>query len=113
MKTLGLALIIFMLFLSSIAQKIDPRNTGNAPINFYGRVVDQSDQPIAGVKVEVDVVTGYLKAANEIGQKVDVISLLSDSEGRFVLDNTNGMSIQFSSITKEGYKLSPKQVKRS
>jgi len=113
MKRPAFASIAFVLALPLIAQTIDPRKTGNVPITFYGKVIDQSNQPVVGAKVDGYVVTGYLKAPREIGQKVNVVSLVSDSEGKFALENTNGMSIQISSIDKEGYKLSPKQVKTS
>jgi hypothetical protein len=113
MKRLAFASIAFVFAFPLIAQTIDPRTTGNVPITFYGKVIDQSNQPVVGAKVDGYVVTGYLKTPREIGQKVDFISLVSDSEGKFALESTNGMSIQISSIDKEGFKLSPKQVKTS
>src|SRR5580704_15398971 len=111
MKTFFFVLLTLTFSPSVVAQTIDPRKTGNVPITFYGKVIDQSNQPVVGAKVDGYVVTGYLKTPREIGQKVDFVSLVSDSEGKFALENTNGMSIQISSVDKEGYKLSPKQVK--
>lgn len=113
MKTLPFAMLTLASAFSLIAQTEDPHKTGNVPITFYGKVVDQSNQPVAGVKVEVGILVGYLKSPQEYDQKLDAASLVTDAAGHFVLEDVKGSSIQFNSITKDGYKLSPKQVKQT
>jgi hypothetical protein len=93
------------------AQTEDPHKTGNVPIVFYGKVVDQSNHPVANVEVGLGILVGYLNSKQEFKQKVENTSLVTDGEGKFVLDNKNGSSIQFNSIVKDGYRLSLKQAK--
>jgi len=42
-----------------MAQAEDPHVTGNVPIAFYGKVVDQNNQPVSDVKVRLEVRVGY------------------------------------------------------
>jgi hypothetical protein len=93
------------------AQTEDPHKTGNVPITFYGKVIDQNNQPVPDVRVEVRILEGYEKSPGEYKQKVDNTSLVTDVGGQFVLDNVNGSYIEFNSIAKDGYQLSPRQTK--
>jgi hypothetical protein len=111
MKIFILALLSIALSVPLVAQTEDPHKAGNVPISFYGKVVDQSNQPVADVKVEMGILSGYLKSPQEFKQKVTNAALLTDADGRFALENASGSSIQLNAITKDGYKLSPKQAK--
>ncbi len=100
------------LFRASLTAQIeDPHITGNVPITFYGRVVDQNNHPVPGVKVRLEVRVGYFTSPTTGRERWDPVSLETDADGNFVLSNTNGSFIQFTSIGKDGYKLLPKQVK--
>jgi hypothetical protein len=46
MKTFDIVLIAFFLPAILSAQTIDPRKTGNVPITFYGKLVDQNNEPV-------------------------------------------------------------------
>jgi hypothetical protein len=86
--------------------------TGNATINFYGRVVDQDGKPLAGAHVGVSVSVGYLPSPGALGMKDEKSTQLTDANGNFILTDANGHSLKIESIDVHGYKLSEK-VKRS
>jgi hypothetical protein len=79
-------------------------SVANVPIVFYGKIVDQNDQPVEGVHVEA-VVYGW----NVIGLMQHVARaktniLYSDSQGKFVVSGMNGESLSFH-FEKEGHEL--------
>jgi hypothetical protein len=94
---------------SSLAQigVADPV-TGNAAINFYGRVVDQDGQPISGAKVALRVLVGYLHSPTELATRYDKTTNQTDVNGDFTLIGASGHSVEIESIDKSGYKLSDK-----
>ena len=82
--------------------------TGNAPIAFYGRVVDHVGKPIAGVEVIIDIRGATPDAATRIKMGQEKSTLHSDANGDFMLTGASGYSIKIESIRKDGYKLSDK-----
>jgi hypothetical protein len=90
------------------AQNEDPHLLGNAPITFYGKVVDENNQPVAGVQVRAEILVGYMVSPTQGGQRLDQISLTTDPDGKFTVDNVKGTSIRFNVIQKDGYQLSPR-----
>lgn len=68
---------------------------GRAPISFFGRVVDQDDQPLAGVSVEFSWTDLSAKGTSQA-------ATTSDSAGRFELLGRTGKSLSVK-VTKEGY----------
>ncbi|MGA2177636.1 MAG: carboxypeptidase-like regulatory domain-containing protein [Verrucomicrobiota bacterium] len=94
-----------------MAQAEDPHITGNVPIAFYGKVVDQNNRPVSDVKVCLEVRVGYYTSPTTGRERWDPISVETDAEGNFVLNNVMGGFVQFKTIEKEGYKLLPKQAK--
>jgi hypothetical protein len=103
------ALLLFSLLPTYLkAQTEDPRLLGNAPITFYGKVVDENNQPVAGVQVHAEIMLGYWISPTVGGQKFDHISLTTDADGKFIVDNLKGTSIRFNEIEKDGYQLSSK-----
>jgi hypothetical protein len=82
--------------------------TGNAPINFYGRVLDQDGEPLAGVKVTFDVRIAYPNAATGMRMGEEKSTPQSDANGNFTLTGMSGYSIKIESVEKIGYKLSDK-----
>jgi len=114
MKILAYFLFAIGMVAASPSQSEDnPHTTGNVPIFFYGKVIDQNNQPVAGVKIEALILQGYEKSPAEYKQKVQTNLLSTDASGNFVLENVKGSSIQLNFITKDGFKLLPKHEKRS
>ena len=102
---------VLMWLVPVFAQTDDSRLTGNVPITFYGRVVDQSNLPVQGVKINVQVREGHLTSASTGEQRWKPASLTTDANGDFSLNGASGNFLQFDSIVKEGYRLSPRQEK--
>jgi hypothetical protein len=80
--------------------------TGNASINFYGRVVDQDNKPIVGAKVYISTLVGYQSPSSDLGMREDKSNLESDTNGDFSLIASTGHSVRIDSIDKDGYELS-------
>jgi hypothetical protein len=66
------------------------------PIDFYGKVVDESNQPVAGA----DVAFNWDEVPNEKGSKKS--NTKSDSEGLFALHGARGPSLDVE-VGKQGY----------
>jgi hypothetical protein len=111
MKMLITTLAACLLPVALTAQVEDPHVTGNVPITFYGKVVDQNNQPVSDVKVRLEVRVGYFTSPTTGKERWDPVFLETDTNGNFVLDSVKGGFVQFTSIEKEGYKLLPAQVK--
>lgn len=79
----------------------------NRPSKFYGRILDQNDQPIAGVKVACDL--SYfgdllLPGLNPHNKKFE---RTTDNEGRFKVEDENGLSLELRLQPKEDYSFKP------
>ena len=83
----------------------------NVPINFWGKVVDQDDRPVAGVKISFFLRKGVELAPGIPSAKQEKITTETDGSGRFQLTDVRGDAISIDSMVKEGYELSPKVVK--
>jgi hypothetical protein len=85
----------------------------NMPIQFFGKIEDQNGVPVQGATVRVSV-TSYLEDASVQwatggGETVDqLIDLVTDESGYFVLNGVRGRSLDINSITKVGFKDVPK-----
>lgn len=85
----------------------------NKPIEFYGRVVDQNDAPIPGVKITLQI-----RAMKEAGFGVmadlfeDTV-VTSDTSGRFSLVDSKGSVLTVKALEKPGYDPSKKSTNRS
>jgi hypothetical protein len=88
-----------------IAQAEDPHVTGNVPITFYGKVVDQNSVPVAGAAVKLKVVTSHFETASTDEKEYP---LETDGNGSFTLTDAFGVSLFITSIQKPGYDLSKK-----
>jgi hypothetical protein len=83
----------------------------NVPVNFFGRVIDQDNNPIAGAKIVMGV------RHNEYSPLVGVSSsnpkkeILTDADGRFDWTDSKvtGDILGVGSITKDGYEAEPGQ----
>jgi hypothetical protein len=87
------------------AQQDEFHTTGNVPINFYGHVVDQNGDPVAGATVKLEAQANYFDE-NRSEQKP--YKLETDQNGGFSLIGAYGAIITVSSIEKEGFELSKK-----
>src|SRR5208282_3750798 len=100
--------LMFSLFfncLFPIAMMAQLRTPENIPIVFYGRVIDQDSQPLAGAKVSLDVVISHF-AANGTEQKL--VTLETDQNGDFTVTGFTAHGIGNISVEKWGYELSQK-----
>lgn len=95
----------------------------NHPVRFYGMVIDQDSNALAGVSVELSVRHGiyvipnsedavkYAALSQDELQKVlrPSIRLVTDGDGRFQWDDARvtGDILSIANITKEGYELEP------
>ena len=65
------------------------------PIEFYGKVVDQTEQPIAGAQVHLIWTDTSANGSSETDK-------LTDGQGQFALQNTTGRMLQVW-LSKDGY----------
>ncbi len=77
------------------------RKAFSSSIVFYGKVVDEKNNPIAGAAIHYSVANNPLKDAEKHES-------VSDANGRFSLNGVNGASL-YVNVTKEGYYRIPEQ----
>ena len=85
----------------------------NAPVAFYGVVLDQHDQPVPGVAVKLGLRTTEEPAP---GASQDVFiypELKTDAQGRFSLTGEHGSLLKVDSLMKDGYEAAPSTKSRS
>ena len=65
----------------------------NRPIDFYGRIIDQNNQTVTGVKVECE--TSYFgeSVLPSLMPHHEKIERTSDNNGRFSVESENGLAI--------------------
>lgn len=78
----------------------------NAPISFYGRVIDQDGNGLADVHVSMDVRQWHFNG--HWGNTFPEFERITDSRGNFSVENTAGDYLSINSVVKNGYRLSPK-----
>jgi hypothetical protein len=71
------------------------------PIEFYGKVIDENTNPIAGAHVNFR----WMETPNDEGSRITNVE--SDTEGLFSLQDQRGPSLSVS-VSKEGYYVSHK-----
>ena len=76
----------------------------NQPVVFYGRVVDQDNAPLPGVKVKLSLKRLQETFLGASADKMDYIDLTTGIDGLFILKNQKGSLLGIHSITKDGYK---------
>jgi hypothetical protein len=82
----------------------------NKPIEFYGQVVDQDENPISDAEIKVKVRHWDVKFPAPFGDEVRMIpvEMATDLGGRFEIHDVTGDVFDVESIRKDGYTLSPK-----
>lgn len=80
----------------------------NVPVDFWGRVVDEADQPLSGVKVVMRIRQWFYDSTNGPSTLSPRQEATSNAEGKFEWTGIGGDSLELESVLKEGYRLSPK-----
>lgn len=84
----------------------------NQPIEFYARALDQSGKPVEGVKLHVSierldesvfVATNYLHWDPALAFQKLYFDLYSDANGWIQFTGTNGIVLDMTGLSKEGY----------
>lgn len=82
-----------------VMRKTDPSWEWRMPIEFYGKVVDQNNLPVAGADVEIEWVgTSALYGGDGVGHK----KLASDANGLFIIKAIEGKRLGVL-VSKVGY----------
>lgn len=78
----------------------------NVPIAFYGRVIDQSDEPVVGANIELQI-QQIVRTRSDMTVNVgEPETPITDNDGRFELIGKKGLMVAIDTIKKEGYQLS-------
>ena len=93
--------------LREIAQK------SNKPIQFYGLVLDQDDNPIPGVKVTLSIRTAKEVTPGVVDDLFERPVVTTGTDGRFALTNAKGALLSVKSLEKIGYEPSEKSLSRA
>jgi hypothetical protein len=85
----------------------------NKPIEFYGQVVDQDQNPLAGVSVKGEALHVKVIIPTAWGDEDEIIPISkeTDSAGRFEIEGISGRAVELESIQKSGYEAEP--IKRA
>lgn len=78
---------------------------GNVPINFWGRVVDQDDMPLPGVRIayRYSVHHGNDQGVAWIEHETRKGEVVSDNGGSFAITNIKGHDLTIESLSKLGH----------
>jgi len=82
----------------------------NQRILFYGKVLDQNADPVAGARIKATAVsrTGAARVlATGEGQSKNQLEATTAQNGRFKMDGGKGFALNFKKIECDGYVLSP------
>lgn len=85
----------------------------NRPIQFFGKVVDQDNNPIPEVRVTLEIRASKELAPNIIQDVFDHPVLMTDADGRFTLTDARGALLGVQSLEKAGYEPSEKAFRKS
>lgn len=94
-------------FLRDLAKK------ANRPISFYGKVIDQKDNPVPGVKVTVAIRTANEPIAGIVSDMFAYLVVTTDMQGRFSITDAKGALLTVKSLEKPGYEASTRTINKS
>jgi hypothetical protein len=81
----------------------------NSPIRFYGKLVDQNDEPVRGAKIVASVrhwyVRGFVLPA--VAGRMIPLNAQSDRNGLFKLSGASGDGLTIEAVENAEYKLAP------
>lgn len=92
---------------------LDLMAKANRPIQFYGKVIDQNNNPIPDVKVNLSI--KLIKAPRPgmfPGDMFDDYTLTTDTDGFFSLTDAKGELLTMRSLEKPGYEMSQQTVNK-
>ena len=79
----------------------------NVPVNFYGLVIDQDSNALAGVQIKVTVLEATVMGLLDVGTKNVPLERVTGADGRFEINGLKGHGLDLESIQKEGYEVEP------
>jgi hypothetical protein len=82
----------------------------NVPVVFFGKVVDQDNAPLAGVKVRASVRSWHVIATPDGDATFATYEAVSDSDGSFQIDGGRGNALAIEALEKDGYEPEPKAM---
>lgn len=91
----------------------DLMEKANRPIQFFGKVIDQDNNPIPRVKVTLEIRVSKELAPNIIQDVFDRPVLTTDADGRFTLTDAKGALLGVHALEKAGYDPSEKAFRKS
>jgi hypothetical protein len=77
--------------------------TSNVPINFFGKVVDQDGEPVAGVEVYASIRLVKEPLPGMIGDGFDTLTTVTGPDGTFSFLNKVGELLSIEKMEKRGY----------
>lgn len=80
----------------------------NAPMNFWGKVIDQDSAALVGVRIRLEARKWVALPLGSPTGTFKYFERRTDQNGCFDLTNVEGDTLSIQSITQEGYELSPK-----
>lgn len=78
-------------------------NQANQPVNFWGKVIDQDNAPLPGVKVKVSVKHTRELLPGATRDVFDYLDLVTDAEGLFNVTDRKGSLLGIEEMKKDGY----------
>lgn len=85
----------------------------NKPIQFFGLVLDQDDNPIPGVKVTLSIRTAKEVTPGVIDDLFEHPVMMTGADGRFALTDAKGALLSVKALEKPGYEPSEKPLNRA
>jgi hypothetical protein len=85
--------------------------TRNVPIVFWGKVVDQDNAPLPGVKVRTSVRRWQVIASPLGDATFPRTETSTGSDGQFAIDGGKGDSLTIEALEKEGYTPEPRALR--
>lgn len=80
----------------------------NAPMSFFGKVLDQNNQPIPGATVRFNTRSAIMIGPRSSQTKMTEWEKVTDADGRFSLTEASGDVLCIEALEKPGYETSPK-----
>jgi hypothetical protein len=90
-----------------VPKYLDWYRANNARIDFYGKIVDQNSNGVAGVRIRVRIPFFPEPVKYMIDKKdTTMLDLTSDASGLFVTTGQTGSLLDIKAMEKEGYEIS-------
>jgi len=80
-------------------RKVDPASEWRTPIEFFGKVIDEQDRPVAGAEIQFEWVgTSEKNGGDGVGHR----TMTSNANGMFVINGIEGKRLVMG-VRKDGY----------